>query len=102
MPGWQGSTRKDTLPPDWPERRLRILARDRHSCRHVRYDTGAPCGRRANEVDHIDDRNDHRDENLQALCHWHHLRKSGRQGGLAAQAQRASSPPPRRHPGILP
>lgn len=100
MPDWRGSTRKATLPPDWPQRQLLVLERDRHKYQHIRTDTGAPCGRFANEVDHIGDRDDHSYGNLQALCHWHHLRKSGRPGGLAAQAK-AATKPVFRHPGVL-
>lgn len=102
--GWKGSTRKETLPDDWPAIRRRVLRRDRYRCQHVRYDTGRKCGARANQVDHIDDRNDHRDANLQSLCEWHHNEKSGRQGGLASQAarRRRERKPEYRHPGILP
>ncbi|MCI2958231.1 hypothetical protein MN032_11030 [Agromyces atrinae] len=104
MPNWEGSDRKETLPPDWEKRRLRVLRRDRYRCQHVRYDTGRKCAAFANQVDHINDREDHDERNLQSLCEWHHLRKSGSQGGTAAaearQAREASSKP--RHPGLRP
>jgi 5-methylcytosine-specific restriction endonuclease McrA len=104
MPNWKGSTRRDTLPPDWyTVRRPFVLNRDGHRCQHVRYDTGRKCGARANQVDHIDDRDDHSYRNLRSLCEWHHNQKSGRQGGTASQAaRRRNQPAPKRHPGILP
>jgi len=103
MTGWSGSTRRVTLPADWEARRLAVLERDRYQCQHERADTGAPCGAYASECDHINDRTDHRMSNLQALCPWHHLRKSGQQGGRASQAARrarAAAAAPK-HPGVL-
>jgi 5-methylcytosine-specific restriction protein A len=87
---WEGSTRHDRLPPDWPAIRVRILARDGHRCQHHRVDLGRICG------------DDHSDGNLQALCPWHHRKKSGREGGLASgvarAAKRARETPA--HPGL--
>jgi 5-methylcytosine-specific restriction protein A len=92
---WEGSTRHDRLPPDWPAIRVRILARDGHRCQHHRVDLGRICGERATDVDHSDG-------NLQALCPWHHRKKSGREGGLASgvarAAKRARETPA--HPGL--
>jgi 5-methylcytosine-specific restriction protein A len=87
---WEGSTRHDRLPADWPDTRVRILNRDGHRCQHQRVDTGKVCGVMATDVDHIHRGDDHRDENLQALCTWHHRKKSGREGGLASGAARAA------------
>jgi 5-methylcytosine-specific restriction protein A len=104
--GWVGSNRRSELPPDWPIICLRILLRDHHRCQHVREDTGRKCGRRASSVDHItphsqggtDD-----DSNLQALCDWHHGRKTGIEGGTASgvarRAKRDASKPI--HPGLI-
>lgn len=106
MPQWRGSTRRDTLPPDWPTTHARILNRDRHACQHVRNDTGRPCGREAHHVDHITGHasgGSDADDNLQALCEYHHNVKSGREGGLASQrarrARTAANTPT--HPGLI-
>lgn len=102
MSGWAArpSTRKATLPADWEQRRFAILRRDHFRCQHVRYDTGVKCGKPANQVDHIEDRNDHSPANLQALCEWHHQQKSSSQGGTAAAARR-KKPQKQKHPGII-
>jgi 5-methylcytosine-specific restriction endonuclease McrA len=100
LPNWQGSTRKDTLPPNWEKViRPRILARDHHQCQHIRSDRNRICGARANQVDHIDQerRDDHSDANLQSLCQWHHQRKSSAEGGRGNRRKE----PARRHPGLL-
>jgi 5-methylcytosine-specific restriction protein A len=98
MPGqWAGSTRKFSLPPDWPAIRSRILRRDGHRC--------VICGAPARQVDHItpaylggtDD-----DDNLASLCDPHHAAKSSREGHDAMRAARAriqrQAP---RHPGLV-
>lgn len=107
MPGWEGSTRRADLPADWHVTQPRILRRDGYQCQHIRQDTGRLCLRRARDVDHIishvqgggDD-----DNNLQALCGYHHDQKSGREGGIASgvsrRAKRQASKP--LHPGLLP
>ena len=102
MTGWYArpSTRKETLPADWNHRRLATLRRDGHQCQHVRYDTGRKCGKHANQVDHVDDRDDHRLSNMQSLCEWHHQQKSSSQGGTAAAARR-KQPQKQKHPGII-
>jgi len=106
MPNWQGSDRRDTLPADWAQITVRILRRDFHRCQHIREDTGRRCLAQARDVDHIiphsqgggDD-----DGNLQSLCPYHHLRKSGREGGLASgRARRARRDAARPlHPGLM-
>jgi 5-methylcytosine-specific restriction protein A len=102
MPGWQGSTRRDTLPPDWQTIRKRILARDRGRCQW-RLDGGV-CGEPANQVDHIDHsrRDDHSDGNLRSLCFPHHQRKSSAEGGRAPRrATRYNvKRPVEAHPGL--
>lgn len=106
MPGWKGSTRRQTLPKDWPARVVYVLRRDRYRCQHIREDTGRKCGAPANQVDHIirpaeggtDD-----PSNLQALCGWHHQQKSSREGGIASgaarRARRDAAKP--QHPGLI-
>jgi hypothetical protein len=96
---WEGSTRRERLPPYW--RRLRAYALDRagYQGEHTRYDTGLRCGALATDVDHIE-RGDHHDvDNLQALCRWLHGRKSSREGGQASSAQRETrTREPEAHP----
>lgn len=103
MTGWAGSTRKVTLPPDWEARRAAVFERDGHRCVYVR-STGRRCSERTRlECDHINDRDDHSLENLQTLCTWHHLRKSGGQGGKAsaeARKQRTPFREPEPHPAL--
>lgn len=101
---WEGSDRHDRLPRDWPAIRAHVLARDAHMCQHVRLDTGRACGLQATDVDHIERGDDHRPENLQALCGWHHRKKSGSEGGRAsaeARARRAKATA-YVHPGLRP
>lgn len=84
--GWQDSTRRDRLPPEWPKLRKRILKRDGHQCQTEMSNENI-CGRRATQVDHIRPGDDHREENLEAICEWHHKKKSSREGN-AARRQR--------------
>ncbi|MET9729245.1 HNH endonuclease [Streptomyces sp. NPDC006458] len=97
--GWAGSTRRAELPPDWYTRiRPFVLTRDQYRCQW--FENGTRCARPANQVDHIGDRDDHRPENLQALCEDCHARKSSRQGNEARWAVRMTRPR-ERHPGLL-
>jgi 5-methylcytosine-specific restriction protein A len=102
--GWVGSTRRDRLPSNWGAITLKVLTRDHHQCQHIREDTGLPCLAPANQADHIiAGTDDDRLEALQALCKWHHDRKSGREGGLASgrsrRAKRDAAKP--LHPGLV-
>lgn len=94
--GWQGSTRAQRLPPDWPAIRLRILQRDGHRCQ-----IQLPgCTIDATEVDHINPGDDHTDTNLQAACPWCHSKKSSAEGN-AARTRLSNKRKPEPHPGIL-
>lgn len=100
--GWQGSTRKATLPANWWRLRASVLRRDNHTCQ-LR-DPG--CIGHATEVDHAGDRDDHRPEKLRAACKpCHQLRSSGQGGAAAGKAARARKAarfrPPEPHPGLL-
>lgn len=100
MPGWRNSTRRQRLPKNWPAIRQRILDRDHHQCQWVRADTGHPCGLPANQVDHIipdSQGGSNADTNLQALCPWHHQRKSSSEGG---RGNRQAGRKPK-HPGLI-
>jgi 5-methylcytosine-specific restriction protein A len=100
MPGqWQGSNRRAELPPDWDSAiRPRILARDGQQCALV--EDGVRCTQRATDVDHIGDKNDHRDENLRAICGWHHKKRSSQQGN-AARKRVSEKRRPEPHPGLI-
>lgn len=105
MAGWVGSKRKETLPSNWESLRQAVFRRDGHRCVVIKAN-GQRCWDRDVECDHIDDPLDHRMENLRSVCSWHHLRKSGSQGGKgkadARQAQRdALLRKPGIHPGLL-
>jgi 5-methylcytosine-specific restriction protein A len=99
---WQGSDRRARLPADWEATRQYVLRRDGFICQHVRTDTGRICAYRATDVDHIERGDDHRESNLQALCDYHHKKKSGREGGLASRDARAKrrAATASKHPGL--
>ncbi len=83
---WAGSDRRATLPRNWDTIRRRILERDGHRCQ-IR-DPG--CTTLAVEVDHIGDRDDHRDQMLRAACSPCHAHRSAMQGVEARNHQDAS------------
>lgn len=86
---WDKSSRGDrrqTLPKDWERIRKRILQRDGYTCQN-RNVYGDPCREIATDIDHIGNRLDHSDANLQALCEWHHDQKTAQQGADARQAR---------------
>lgn len=101
---WEGSDRRSRLPRDWPLIRARVLARDAYMCQHTRTDTGRMCGAHATDVDHVHRGDDHRDTNLQALCDYHHRKKSGSEGGNASREARARRKKATAyvHPGLRP
>ena len=102
---WEGSTRKETLPPDWAQRRQAVFARDGNRCVVIKKDGRRCWDRELLECDHIGDRNDHSLENLRTLCQWHHARRSASQGGLASANAKQNRPslkrPPEVHPGLI-
>lgn len=90
---WEGSTRKESLPADWPRRRRAVFQRDGWRCTYVDPQTRDRCRGPAEECDHIGDRLNHDPSNLRSMCSYHHGKKSGGQGGVArakklAQAKR--------------
>lgn len=91
--GWSDSTR--VLPPNWTAIRRGILERDGWRCTETMRD-GTRCRDKATDVDHIARGDDHRPENLRALCRWHHARKSSREGNEA----RWKPKPKPLHPGL--
>lgn len=95
---WQGSTRRQRLPDDWPARRRHVLDRDGHRCTVVV--NGARCTARADDVDHIVRGDDHSYSNLASICRPHHKQKTARE---AADARRRTSNrrPQEPHPGLV-
>ena len=87
---WNTSNRKDRLPSNWSAIRKQVLARDMGRCRAHMAD-GRACPDRATEVDHIRHGDDHSLSNLQALCRWHHARKSSSEGAQERAAMRKKS-----------
>lgn len=66
------------------------MRRDKKRCQTVvDLDTDDVCGKPATEVDHVVPGDDHRLENLEAICEWHHARKSSAEGNAARAKQRA-------------
>ncbi len=105
--GWAGSTRRERLPDDWPQRVTAVMQRDEYRCTHLRSDNGRRCGARATDVDHLQRGDDHRLANLAAKCAFHHRRKTAGEGNAArtlTQAERRAREAGAReqHPGVLP
>ncbi len=116
---WLGSTRRDTLPPNW-KRGIRpaILKRDGHRCTWLgprdraqdgqparylagNYHDGERCTARATDVDHVGDSLNHADSNLRSLCDSHHKFRSSGQGNVTQQRMRDRRlRPVRPHPGL--
>lgn len=95
---WEGSTRRQRLPRDWPAIRRRILARDGWRC--TWHDEGGRCTAPAGQVDHVHPGDNHDDANLAALCDMHHRAKSAREGNAARNVHRLARPN-EPHPGSL-
>lgn len=99
---WEGSTRKETLPSNWPIIRQQVFARDGNRCTIIKAN-GKRCWDKAEECDHIGDRLDHSHANLRSICSWHHQRRSSSQGGKASAARPRAQikRPPEVHPGLI-
>ena len=93
--------RKARLPRNWPQLRIRVLRRDRYACQW-RGEDGRRCLEPANQVDHIERGDNHALSNLQALCAWHHARKSSREGVEARGPRPTTRREPEPHPGLRP
>nr|WP_132120521.1 HNH endonuclease signature motif containing protein [Actinocrispum wychmicini] len=94
---WTSSSRKSRLPAGWTALRLAVLKRDRFTCQIQ----GPDCTTHATEVDHLVAGEDHRLENLRAVCSVCHGEKSAQEGNRAKARLRAlRRRPADRHPGI--
>ncbi|GGY88412.1 HNH endonuclease [Streptomyces nitrosporeus] len=97
---WEGSTRRQRLPKNWPAIRRRVIRRDEGRCTAL-YSDGRRCELPGTDVDHIVPGDDHREANLRLLCPWHHQRKSSAEGGTAAAQVRVSVHRPKpQHPAL--
>lgn len=96
---WDTSDRRSRLPSDWTTRRVRVLRRDSYRCQ-ARDSLGALCGAPANQVDHVLRGDDHDLDNLQALCRWHHAKKTAAEAAEARGARPSQRREPERHPGL--
>lgn len=97
--GWETSDRRSRLPADWHRIRARILRRDGYVCQATD-SMGRLCLEPARDVDHIVPGDDHSETNLQALCRWHHSRKSSEEGAAARQPRPSRRRAPEKHPGL--
>lgn len=98
---WTTSDRAARLPRDWAERRAFVAARAAGRCEAALND-GSRCEGIGAECDHIRRGDDHRVENLQWLCSWHHKRKTRREALTGLAELRAARQPRRRpHPGLI-
>lgn len=104
MSGWQGSDRKERLPPDWAKRSTRVKERDGWRCTQIlpsgkRCPRGRATGHRL-EVDHKVPGDDHRLENLRSLCQHHHGKKTAQEGARGHWLPPASKRT-EQHPGEI-
>lgn len=95
------SARKARLPADWRRRRAVVLDRAGHRCQALD-SLGARCTERANQADHITRGDDHSLANLQALCEWHHDRKTAAEAAAVRTVRPTRRRTPEPHPGLLP
>lgn len=98
---WDGSNRRARLPKDWKSRRIAVLNRDGRRCRVLSEETGMRCTEVATEVDHIHPGDNHDLHNLQAICSWHHAKKSSAEGRAAKIKIEPRYRKPEKHPGAL-
>ena len=105
--GWAGSTRKDSLPPNWESELVpAVKARSGGRC-EWKVDPKAGnyrrCPNPANGgVDHFKGRDYHQLDGLRDSCSMHHNGKSSAEGNAAKAAIRTKGRrPPERHPGMI-
>lgn len=96
---WDTSDRRSRLPSDWQSLRIRVLRRDAYKCQ-AKDSLGVMCAAPANQCDHIEAGDNHDMDNLQALCQWHHARKSSGEGAAARRPRRRRAAEPEPHPAF--
>jgi 5-methylcytosine-specific restriction enzyme A len=97
--GWDGSTRRETLPPDWEQRVAAVRARSGGRCEQIK-SNGRRCANPSREVDHAVERLDHAVDHLRDLCYWHHRVKTQAEATAARWPSRQKTTPVERHPGM--
>lgn len=86
--GWETSDRRSRLPRNWSKITSKVLKRDGYTCCWILEDSSR-CKNKATDVDHISPGDNHELWNLQALCEYHHDRKSAKEGSEAMNLKRA-------------
>lgn len=101
--GWQNSDRRSRLPSNWPAITTAIHLRSGGICEVIKTSTGQRCTNPANGgVDHIDRDGGDGFENLRDTCHFHHSKKSSKEGNDAKAAKKAlKKRPQEEHPGAI-
>lgn len=86
-------------PRGWKALRAQALERDANQCTWI--DDGQRCTEPATDADHIGDPEDHRLDNLRALCGYHHRKRTALQARAARGPLPSRSRPPEPHPGLV-
>ena len=96
--------RSTPLPKGWESRtRPRILRRDRRKCQWPT-DADVICGEPATDVDHKTPAylgGSDEDDNLWALCRYHHNKKTAGEASAVAHAIPPRERPREEHPGLI-
>lgn len=98
---WEGSDRRDRLPPNWDQLVAYVKERDQNRCTWKLPKSGKRCPRRGTDVDHRKNDDNHDPANLQLLCGFHHGKKSAYEGVVGRRRKRAPRRPPEEPPGRL-
>lgn len=103
---WDGSTRRETLPPDWDQRVAAVHQRSGGRCEWKRNPAKGDHRRCPNKadggVDHYKGRHYHELDGLRDSCHQHHSKKSSQEGNDAQAARKALRLRPKeQHPGMI-
>lgn len=109
--GWveRPTDRKQTLPPDWEQRRQARQEIAGGRCEwegHPKYPIESAqfvsrCPMPGTDCDHWGDRNDHEIAALRWLCDWHHKFKTQQESAAARAETRAKlKHPVQRNPGL--
>lgn len=98
---WADSDRKGRLPDDWPLLVALVKRRAKNRC-EAKLPSGKRCPRKGTDCDHIIPGDDHRLQDLQLLCKFHHGKKSAAEGNAArAKLKTQGLRPEEPHPGTI-
>lgn len=102
---WAGSDRRARLPDNWDELVAETRERAGGQCEAKVFASRGGrfrCPHPGTDCDHIERGDDHRQENLQWLCEYHHRKKTSAEGLAARDAIKAKGTrPPEQHPGRI-